>query len=129
MDEKKMVMSEDVALSEIKGWAEALGNEEFEPSRKLLFGVMRGRISFDEATKSFTVKLLSPIEMQNGKTLDTLAIKEPKAEMLREAAKSKGEIETTLRMIAAIAGQPAGIVDRIGMRDLTILGEVLGFFA
>jgi hypothetical protein len=125
----KEVMSEEVVLEEIKRWSESLGQEPPAPSRKLLRAAMCGRIVFDEAQQVFTVKLLRPVQLENGELVDSLTIREPSSGQIRQAAQGKGEIEVTMRLLSAVTGQPVGVLDRVVQRDLLILSEAFSFFA
>ena len=125
----KEIMSSQVAEEEVSNWANSIDNPDFVPSQKLISAVCRGRISFDEASTTFTVKLLKPIELENGKTIDELRISEPRSEQVREAARGKGgDIELTLKLLSSITGQPLGIIDRLVLRDLGLAGEIFNFF-
>ena len=124
----KEIMSSQVAEEEVSNWANSIDNPDFVPSQKLISAVCRGRISFDVASTVFTVRLVHPVALENGKTIDELRISEPRSEQVKEASKGKGEIDTTLRLLSSITGQPLGVVDRLVLRDLGLAGEIFNFF-
>ena len=133
------VMSREVAVEEILGWARALGEvytaEEVETS-KTLAAVMTGRVSFDEETESFEYKLIKPLALENGKTLESIKIEEPTAEYLlrrstlkiEKNGSSEMELDTEARFLASSTGQPIGILQRVKSRDIGVIKELAHFF-
>jgi len=57
-------------------------------------------------------------------------VHEPTAGQTRDANKNgKGnEIDTSLRLLASITEQPLGVIERIGLYDLTLAGALFNFF-
>ena len=133
------VMSREVAVEEILGWARALGEvytaEEVETS-KTLAAVMTGRVSFDEETESFEYKLIKPLALENGKTIESIKIEEPTAEYLlrrstlkiEKNGSSEMELDTEARFLASSTGQPIGILQRVKSRDIGVIKELAHFF-
>jgi hypothetical protein len=122
------VIAREAALEMIQSWAEAM-EAEIAASAKLLRAVQSGRLDFNSDTESFRYSLISPVKLENGETIDSLTVTEPTAEQLREANKgNRDEMETTMRALSAVTGKPLAVINRIKTRDITALGEILGFF-
>lgn len=122
----KEVIEREIAEELAQSWADEL-DSSVTVSEKVIKAVMRGRLDFQKG--SFNYILLTPVELQNGETLTAVEIAEPTVEQLRESSKHKGdEMETTIRIISALTDKPIGVIGRIKMRDITLIGELLGFF-
>ena len=121
-------IAREVAEGMVADWAATLGAELApESERAVVRLVMAGRIDFDG--DAFTVRLAAPLKLENGETIAALKLAEPTAGQLRDAAKGKrDDIDTALRLISALSGQPVGVVERIKERDFLAVSEVLGFF-
>ena len=70
----------------------------------------------------------NPIEKENGEKTESLILKEPVAEQLI-ASSNKDEMAMTVKMISKSADIPLGIAQRLGMKDLTLIGAIMFFFA
>lgn len=99
-----------------------------ENRERILSLIEKDRLIFDEEREEFTLRLRKPIELENGKTIEELLIKDPTAEQLQKADKSDGGFALTLRTIGFVSGQPIGIINRMRSRDLTAASSVLSFF-
>ena len=123
-------IAREVAEVEVANWEDRFDTVlSPESSEKLIRVVMRGRIVFDEQTESFTLKLRTPIQLDNGETVSELTLREPKARQARDAGKpGTGDVEAVLRMLSAVSGQGLGVIERLGMKDLTVCGELFNFF-
>jgi len=120
------VIAREVAESMVALWAARLDVDE-PPSAHVLRAIMSGRLDYSDA--GFRLRLSAPVELDSGAKLDEVTIREPSGRELRETSRSnRDEMDTTLRLLAELSGQPLGVVERIKMRDLTVLGELLGFF-
>ncbi len=126
----KPIIAEEVARAEIELWQEALETDLSETEiQAMLPTVMRGRVLFDEQKESFKITLRSPIELENGKSVDFLEIREPTAEQLETANKVKDEMAVAMRLYAALSGHPIGIVRRMKQRDMIAISSIFIFFA
>ncbi len=128
--ESKVVIAEEVAAAMLQGWREYFEVElPPETERRLLNAVMRGRLDFDEGSNTFTLKLRSPIELENGKTVAELMIKEPNSQQIRGIMKkSDGDIDMILKMLSVNTGEALGVIERLKMKDLITCGELFNFF-
>ena len=125
----KEVICEEVAAEEVQKWAdlfEVVLSPETE--QKLTRTVQVGRLSLDEGTSTFTLKLRKPIELENGKTVDELTIREPTAAEVRSVSKGGGEVEQVIKILSAVTGQPLGVIGRLKLKELTVCGEIFNFF-
>lgn len=99
-----------------------------ENRERILSLIEKDRLMFDEEREEFTLRLRKPIELENGKTIEELIIKDPTAEQLQKADKNDGGFALTLRTIGFVSGQPIGVINRMKSRDLTAASAVLSFF-
>ncbi len=126
----KTIIAEEVAREEILLWQEALETELTETEiQAILPTIMRGRVVFDELKESFKITLRSPIQLDNGNTIDFLEIREPTAEELEDANKVKDEMAMSMRLYAKLSGQPLGVVRRMKQRDMIAISGIFIFFA
>lgn len=124
-----VTMSREAADTELDRIAADLGIELDEDSRVTVRrALMAGRLSWDAAEETFMVSLIKPIRLDNGETIDTLTVTEPTAGQLQKAGKIHDDMEQSLKMIAYCTDQPDGYIQRIRMRDLNVLGALVGFF-
>jgi len=121
------VMAEEVAREEIARWQDQFSTELEEISPKLLRAVKQGRINLEGSV--FKVKLLAPLQLENGQVIGSLEIREPTAAIVRQSGKGGSEADLTMRVLSAVTGQPLGVLDRLGSRDLAVIGELMSFFA
>jgi hypothetical protein len=97
---------------------------------RLVTAIERGRIILDEESGSITMSLVRPIQMENGQVLAELTFREPTANDLRVLDKYK-ETEAmarTIHLTSKMSGQPIGVIERLGARDLSVLGAVTAVF-
>lgn len=123
-------IAEDVARGMVREWADYL---EIDLTEEVISGilpsVMRGKVSFDQDTETFTLLLRKPIELGNGKLLESITLEEPDAQSLKKAVKSRDDMDTAIRMISVMTGQPVGVIDRLKQRDLTAASGIISFFS
>lgn len=126
----KPIIAEEVARAEIELWQEALETDLSETEiQAMLPVIMRGRVVFDEQKESFKITLRSPIQLENGNTVDFLEIREPTAEELEEANKVKDEMAMSMRLFSKLSGHPLGVVRRMKQRDMIAISSIFVFFA
>lgn len=122
-------IAREAAETEVQGWCERFGVTPGPASlESITSALMAGRLTLDEAREEFTIRLRSPIRLENGEVIEELTIGEPDARQLRDANKSKDEFDQTLRLLAAVSGRPLGVLERLKQKDLILVGEVFGFF-
>ncbi len=126
----KEVIGREPAEAEVKSW-EGFYDVSLDPdtSEKLIRVVQSGRLSLDEGTLTFTLKLRTPIQLENGKAVGELSIREPTTAEVRGVDKIAGEIEQVIRILSAVTGQPLGVIGRLKLKELTICGGLFNFFA
>jgi len=127
----KEVIAPEVAEAEIDKWCERFGvTVSSADSVRIVSAIIHGRLSLDEDKEEFVYRLRRPVALDNGKTIDELRVHEPTAGQTRDANKNgKGnEIDTSLRLLASITEQPLGVIERIGLYDLTLAGALFNFF-
>lgn len=123
------VMDKQTATNEIEGWiAWAEGVRSQEIIDTLLPAVMRGRVSLDENNDTFTVKLRSPVKLETGEEVASIAIREPTAAEMKTAGGRTEHLDFLTRLISALSGQPLGVVERIKMKDLNVIAGIVSFF-
>ena len=121
----KQVIEQSAALEELQLIEDDLGVTIDEDNRKRVArAIGRGLITY--ADGEFELKLVAPIALENGKTVDKITVAEPTAEQIKRA--TGDELTMSIKLIAAISGQPVGVIDRMKMRDLTNAGALLAFF-
>lgn len=126
----KPVVAEEVAREEIALWQEALETDLSETEiQAMLPVIMRGRVLFDEQKESFKITLRSPIQLDNGTSVDFLEIREPTAEELENANKVKDEMAMSMRLFSTLSGHPLGVVRRMKQRDMIAISSIFVFFA
>ena len=124
------VISKDAALEEIENWADWFETEIDEDAvETLLPAVMRGRITFDQESEKFTIRLRSPITLENGEKVESVTMREPIGKELMYDKKRTDDMAFALRMYSKLSGQPLGVIERLKERDLVTLSGILGFFA
>ena len=124
---REAVIAKEVAEQMVADWADFL-DVEAPPAGHIIRAICSGRLDCDGGL--FRYRFISPLTLANGQTLAEITIREPTGRQLRETSRgNRDEMDTTLRLIESLSGQPLGVIESIGMRDLTVLGELLGFFA
>lgn len=119
----------EAAEEEVQGWCETFGaTPDLDSREKLVQSLMSGRIMFDVDSGAFTIQLRKPIQLENGKTIDSLKIDEPDFDQLGKATKTKNEVEQAKFLISYITGHGVGVIGRLKARDLALCGSVLDFF-
>jgi hypothetical protein len=124
------LVAREVANTEVTLWEEHFGATLDDPSRvAIVQAVMAGRLALDDATEEFTYTLRRPVMLENGGTLAQVKMREPTTGQLRDAQKGNpDDFNVSLRLLCYITGQAAGIMDRIGQKDLTAMAALIGFF-
>ena len=103
----------------------------WEASKKrLIFAIQKGRVNLDEEKKCITLKLASPIEEANGKTIEELNFHEPKADDLEVMDKYKENalMAKTLHLASKMTRLPLGTVKRMASRDVSTMGAIASLF-
>lgn len=119
-----------VAEEMIERWQEITGAElDPETQATISRAIRAGRLDFDEDSEAFTLLLVKPIHLENGDVIESVQIEEPTAQQISDAArKVSGDFQQSLKIIEYVSGLPAGIANRMKMRDITTAGAILGFF-
>lgn len=102
---------------------------ELEPEIRegLAKKITAGRVDFNPDTMTFNYRLVKPLKLENGNTVDEVTIQEPTADDVQRATKKAGEMDT-IRILAAMTGQPYGVISRVGVRDMNAIGAFMSFF-
>lgn len=124
------VVAREVAEKEIESWCEQMECVLDDGiGERLALAVMAGRLSLDAESEVFTLKLRTPLTLENGDILSELKIEGPTFRQQQEATKGTEEVnEISSRMLSAVTGQPAGILDRLQMKDVNTAVTLVGFF-
>ena len=77
-----------------------------------------------------TLKLMSPIEKENGETVEELHFREPRAADLKGMDKHKENemMAKTLHLVSRMSGMPLGIVERMASRDVSTMSSIASLF-
>jgi len=125
-----VTMSHEAASAELERIESDLESQIPADSRETVIRALRsGRLEWDSAEQQFLYRLKRAVELDNGDRIEVLELTEPTTLQLKKAQQMKNEFEMTARLISYMAGQPAGYIDRLGMRDLQVLGVIVGFFS
>ena len=62
------------------------------------------------------------------KIINTLIFRKPKAKDLRARDTAKGDVDATIRLIAALSGQPVAVIDELASDDFKKAGEIVADF-
>lgn len=119
----------EVAEQEIADACDLLGSSLDGTQREIVKKAWtEGRIIFDAGKETFTYRLRSPVERGEKKYTD-ITIREPTAGQLQEAMRGKAdEMESTIKMLQKVSGEPTLVIEDIKQRDIAVLGCLLGFF-
>jgi len=122
-------LSDDVARAELDRIAKDLEiTIEPDMSEGVLRALKAGRLEWDSADQVFTVQLINPVVLDNGETISILTMSEPNALQLKKAQAISDVFEQSLRLVASCTDQPIGYIERLKIRDLNLLGALVGFF-
>lgn len=99
-----------------------------EEQRVVLRAIRGGRLEWDASEQTFMVTLAKPIQLDNGATVDTVTVTEPDAGQMKKASATKDDFEQSLKLVSYATGQPIGYIERLKLRDLNLLGALVGFF-
>lgn len=132
----KKVISDEVAILEFNKildfWEIEIDNSEESRGNKekVINAIKRGRLTFDEEKEVFKYKLRKPVEQENKDFLNELVLREPIARELTSSSEKNQDnvFKMTVKLISNSSGIPIGIVERIGMKDLTVIGSLMAFF-
>lgn len=116
----------------VEYWEVDPEGEDWESARaRLHFAVMKGRIILDEEHERVTMRLVKPIEQENGEQVTHLQFSEPTASDLRVMDKYKKDelMAKTIHLASKMTGLPMGILDRMVSRDLSTMGSVTALFS
>ena len=103
----------------------------WEASKKrLIFAIQKGRVNLDEEKKCITLKLASPIEQENGETIEEMHFREPRASDLKvmDRHKENEVMAKTLHLASRMTDIPLGIVERMASRDVSTMGAIASLF-
>lgn len=126
---KKEVICREAAEEEIREWENFFDVElDEETQNKITRSIVRGDLTLDTGSRFFTMKLVCPIKLENGETLDSLKIEEPRSDQMLAAAKAINEMDIMMHLLSATTKQPLGVLGRLKLRDLLLAGELFNFF-
>ena len=125
-----MNQEKDIAETYLAEWIETFEAQEFDDDTRalLLRGINSGRLDLNKGTEEFTLKLIKPVELDNGEVIEAMKISEPSVHQLRESQRDRDDFTKSLKLLAAITGHPVGVLERLKSRDMTLAGAVMGFF-
>ena len=132
-------VARDAAELELDIWCETLGVQaDAETRAKLLSALMAGRITFDAATETFTYQLRTPLDLLNGVRLPQVTVSDITAQEYADAFKSikieakdktaSVSMDSVLLQASGATKLPLGVVQRIQMRDFSVVQALMGFF-
>jgi asparagine N-glycosylation enzyme membrane subunit Stt3 len=123
-------VSPEAAQAELARIEEDFDRELDADSRDVLLRALRaGLLEWDAAENQFRYRLRRPVVLDNGEQITTMSLSEPSVLQVKKATAIKDELEQTVKLISYMADVPVGYIDRIRMRDMTVLGVLVGFFA
>jgi hypothetical protein len=105
--------------------------DDWEANKARLIQVIgKGRIIMDEDKSAVILQLVAPLELENGETVRELAFREPTAGGLKKLDRFKDneKMAKTIALASDITGQPVGVIDRMGSRDLSTMGAIVSLF-
>lgn len=122
-------MSDEAAMAELDRIAADLDVTVDQDTKDVVSRSLRaGRLEWDASEQQFMVELQSPIQLDNGDKITELILTEPSAAQIKKAQAIKDEFEQSLRLVASCTDQPIGYIERLKVRDLNLLGALVGFF-
>lgn len=122
-------MADDAATAELDRIAADLEIVvDPETTEIVLRALKSGRLEWDAEEQQFAVELKNPIELDNGKTINMLMVTEPTAAQIKKAQSISDQFEQSLKLVASCTDQPIGYIERLKVRDLNLLGALVGFF-
>lgn len=106
------------------------GPEWDDSKKRLISAIQKGRITLDVENMTIGMRLVSKIELENGKTIAALTFKEPTADDLRVLDKYKGGegMAKTIHLASKMTGEPIGTIGRMIARDLSVMGAIASLF-
>jgi hypothetical protein len=134
-DSGKQVLDDETAEKELKRiisfWEVNPEGADWENAKeKLLLVIKAGRLRLDEKEEKLILKLVKPIPLENGDTLDELSFQEPTAKDLRVLDKTKDQekVAAMLDLATKMTGVAIGLIDRMKSRDTGAMGAISGLF-
>ncbi len=131
----KDVIARDAAEEEVSRivdfWEVDPEGDGWETSKKrLIFAIQKGRIVLDEEKRCITLRLVSPIEKENGETYEELHFHEPSADDLEVMDKHKENalMAKTIHLASKMTRLPLGIIKRMASRDVSTMGAIASLF-
>lgn len=123
-------VAREVAEKEVEGWCDQLECVlDDGVGDRLALAVMAGRLSLDAESEVFTLKLRSPLTLENGDILGELKIQGPTFRQQQDATKGTEDVnEISGRMLSMVTEQPSGILDRLQMKDVNTAVTLVSFF-
>jgi hypothetical protein len=126
------VMDKESAELELQRFEEYFDIEETPESdgsrRMMIRAIQAGRVELDEDAEQFRYTLRKPVTQEGDAPIQALTIREPNGGEMRKANTTTSEFGQTIDLIAAMNGYPSALIDRVGMKDLGVLGQLLSFF-
>ena len=125
------VVSPQAAEEMLQEWIEATGAELDPDTQAILTRAIRaGKLDFDTELEVFTLHLKKPLTLENGESISSIQISEPTGQQLSDATKNtKSEFDQSMKIISYVSGNPLAVIYRLKMRDMSIAGAVISFFA
>lgn len=126
-----MLISKELAEKEVKNIADffeiELPQEDWE---KLVSAAEKGRLQIDTANGIIKMTLIKPIIVDGGESVKQLDFSEPTAGAMRLLDKhgDKDKMTKAIHLTSLMTGQPVGVIDKMGSRDLNLLGAIIGIF-
>lgn len=126
----KIVVCKEVAEKEFEDICEAweLDEDDAKDIKKTIVkAICRGRLSYDNEKEVFEYELRKPIVQKDGETVTSFTMRDVEVGSI---ARHKGsDAEGGLATISNSSKQPIGIVNRLSLKDSSVLGSITAFFA
>ena len=128
-------INKEVAESELKRMFNFFGldSEDEEHSKtkgRMIKAFQDGRMEFDIDSEKVSIKLIKPITLENGETINKLTLIEPTANQLLAVDKydDRENMAKAVAMTAKITGLPDSTIKKLKSRDLTTVTAVVVLF-
>lgn len=122
-------MADEAARAELDRIAADLGiSINHDEADVVLRALQYGRLEWDAAEQTFLVQLQNPIQLDNGQKIGELTLAEPTAAQMKKSQAVADTFEQSLRLVGYCTDQPVGYIERLKVRDLNLLGALVGFF-
>lgn len=123
-------VAHEVALAELEQWATQMEAPlDSDAKERLAMVIMSGRLSFDDQSEVFSLRLRKPVKLENGEGIERIEVRGPTRSEQTKATKGGGPAEEIgARLLSSVTGQPIGVLDRIEPKDYNLAAYLLGFF-